>query len=56
MIAAVVYDLWTILLTIVAIVLFFSGLFRLFAGQILMGTLLIVASFLVGPGGISILS
>ncbi len=45
-----------LLLWAIAVVLVVSGVVVLIRGQMLYGILLIVAGFLVGPGGVSILS
>ena len=42
------------ILWIIAAILVIVGIVQLFQGQILFGVLLIVAGFLVGPGGYSI--
>ena len=45
-----------LLLWAIAVVLVVSGVVVLIRGQMLYGILLIVAGFLVGPGGVSILT
>lgn len=42
------------LLWLVAVVLVIVGIVQLFQGQILLGVLLIIVGFAVGPGGFSI--
>ena len=43
-----------VLLWLAAVVLVVAGLVQLLQGQILFGVILIIAGFLVGPGGYSI--
>lgn len=45
-----------VLLWIVALVLLFAGIVKLSERQWFQGAVLIVGSFLVGPGGVSIFS
>jgi hypothetical protein len=42
------------LLWLIAVILVIVGIVQLFQGQIILGVVLIVAGFLVGPGGYSI--
>jgi hypothetical protein len=42
------------ILWIIAVVLVIAGIVQLFQGQVLLGIVLIVVGFLVGPGGVSI--
>jgi Family of unknown function (DUF5699) len=42
------------ILWIIAVVLVIAGIVQLFQGQVLLGIVLIVIGFLVGPGGVSI--
>jgi Family of unknown function (DUF5699) len=42
------------LLWIIAVVLVIAGIVQLFQGQVLLGVVLIILGFLVGPGGVSI--
>jgi hypothetical protein len=42
------------ILWIIAVVLVIAGIVQLFQGQIILGVVLIVLGFLVGPGGFSI--
>jgi hypothetical protein len=42
------------ILWILAVVLVIAGIVQLFQGQVLLGIVLIVLGFLVGPGGVSI--
>jgi hypothetical protein len=42
------------LLWIIAVVLVIVGIVQLFQGQLILGLVLIVLGFLVGPGGVSI--
>jgi hypothetical protein len=42
------------LLWIIAVILVIAGIVQLFQGQVILGVVLIVAGFLVGPGGVSI--
>lgn len=44
----------TFLLWILAVIIGIWGLVTLVRGQVLMGILLIILAFLVGPGGVSI--
>jgi uncharacterized protein YqgC (DUF456 family) len=44
----------SVLLWLLAVVLVIAGIVQLFQGQILLGIVLIVVGFLVGPGGYSI--
>jgi Family of unknown function (DUF5699) len=43
-----------LILWILAVVLVIAGIVQLFQGQVLLGIVLIVLGFLVGPGGVSI--
>jgi len=42
------------ILWIIAVILVIAGIVQLFQGQIILGVVLIVLGFLVGPGGFSI--
>jgi hypothetical protein len=42
------------ILWIIAVVLVIVGIVQLFQGQVVLGIALIIAGFLVGPGGVSI--
>ena len=42
------------ILWILAVVLVIAGIVQIFQGQLLLGIVLIVLGFLVGPGGVSI--
>lgn len=42
------------ILWLIAVVLVIGGVVQLFQGQILLGIVLIVVGFLVGPGGYSV--
>lgn len=44
------------LLWVLAVILVVAGFVRLLAGDVLFGLVLIVVGFLVGPGGVSLLS
>lgn len=43
-----------ILLSILALILIIAGIVQLFHGAILLGIILIIVGFVVGPGGYSI--
>ena len=42
------------ILWLIAVILVIAGIVQLFQGQIILGVVLIVLGFLVGPGGFSI--
>jgi Family of unknown function (DUF5699) len=42
------------ILWILAVILVIAGIVQLFQGQVVLGIVLIVAGFLVGPGGVSV--
>ena len=42
------------ILWIIAVVLVIAGIVQLFQGQVVLGIVLIIVGFLVGPGGVSI--
>lgn len=44
----------TTILLVLAAILFIWGVVTLVSGQVLLGIVLIVVAFLVGPGGVSI--
>lgn len=44
----------SILLWVVAVIIGIIGIVQLFQGQIILGVVLIIVAFLVGPGGYSI--
>ena len=44
------------LLWVLAVILVVGGIFQLFKGETLMGIVLIIVGFAVGPGGYSIFS
>jgi hypothetical protein len=44
----------SVILWLIAVVLVIAGIVQLFQGQLLLGIVLIVVGFLVGPGGVSI--
>jgi hypothetical protein len=46
----------TLILWIIAVILVIAGIVQLFQRQIVLGIVLIVVGFLVGPGGVSIFS
>lgn len=43
-----------LILWVIAVVLVIGGIIQLFKGETLMGILLIIVGFAVGPGGVSI--
>ncbi len=46
----------TLILWIIAVILVIAGIVQLFQRQLILGIVLIVLGFLVGPGGVSIFS
>jgi Family of unknown function (DUF5699) len=44
------------ILWLLAVILVIAGIFALFRREIIWGVVLIVAGFLVGPGGVSIIA
>jgi hypothetical protein len=46
----------TLILWIIAVILVIAGIVQLFQRQVILGIVLIVLGFLVGPGGVSIFS
>lgn len=50
------YTAWQLLLWIVALGLAIAGIANLFKGAFVVGGVLIIAAFLVGPGGVSLFS
>lgn len=44
------------ILWLIAVILVIAGIVQIFQGQIILGIVLIVLGFLVGPGGYSIFS
>ncbi|WP_162833691.1 GPGG-motif small membrane protein [Ilumatobacter nonamiensis] len=44
------------ILWLIAVILVIAGIIQLFQGQIILGIVLIVLGFLIGPGGYSIFS
>jgi len=48
--------MWELILWVVAVALVLSGIYELLRREFLIGIVLIIVGFLVGPGGVSILS
>lgn len=48
--------MWTTILWIAAVVIGIFGVIRILRGDLVVGIVLIVVAFLVGPGGVSIFS